>query len=234
LDTANKWLDKMAASREQWAFRWTWQHLTMGVHSTQRIEAVHSAVGGFLRTNTLLTALLTALESYSSNVASSVDTRSIRHARLNQTANKCSPHPYIDAAAKVVSPYALLLVRAQLQQASFYKVVPTERPGTFTVTRVWDEVPPAETDADDADVGLGGIGALLICTHDHARRRLLVPVPQLLRAALPPHAAPLRCAARGRARGALPHPLAPAEPRARAHPDGGAAPLPPAARCWRC
>jgi hypothetical protein len=32
LDTASKWLDKMAASREQWAFRWMWQHLTMGVH----------------------------------------------------------------------------------------------------------------------------------------------------------------------------------------------------------
>jgi hypothetical protein len=115
---------------------------------------VHSEVAGFLRANTLLTALVLALESYSSNVASSADTRSIRHNRLNQTANKCSPHPYVDAAAKLVSPYALLLFRAQLQQASFYKVVLAEAPGTFTVTRVWEEMPPAETDADDADVGV--------------------------------------------------------------------------------
>lgn len=155
LDTARKWLDKLAASREQWAFRWTWRHLTMGMHSTQRIEAVHSAITGCIRANTLLTTLLPALESYSSHVASSAETRAFRHSRLYLSAGKCNPHPFIDAAAKFLSPYALTLLKAQLQQAAFYVLTPAAMPGTFTATRVLGEAPAlADTDVDDADVGL--------------------------------------------------------------------------------
>jgi hypothetical protein len=127
------------------------------VHSTQRIEAVHSAVAQFLRANMLLTALVPALESYSANVASAAETRSIRHALLNESAKKCGAHPHINAAAKVVSPYALLLLTAQVQQASFYLVVEREEtPGTYTVTRSWDdEAQRTDVDADaGADVGL--------------------------------------------------------------------------------
>jgi hypothetical protein len=154
--TARKWLDKMAANREQWAARWTWRFFTLGIHSTQRIEAVHSAVAGFLRASTLLTALLAALESHGAHVASSAATRTFRHIRLNQAAAKCHSHPIIDAAASLLSPYALMLLKAQLQQAAFYTVTETETPGTVKVTRAWPAAPAAaaEDDAEDADVGL--------------------------------------------------------------------------------
>ena len=158
MNTARKWLDKMADSREQWAFRWTWAFLTMGINSTQRIEAVHSSVEGSIRANTLLTALLTALEELDANVASSAATRTFRHVRLNQTATKCNAHPFIDAAAAFLSPAALVLFKAQLQQASFYTVTETaEGSGAFTVTRAWAAAaaePDAAEAAADADVGL--------------------------------------------------------------------------------
>lgn len=158
MNTARKWLDKMADNRERWAFRWTWAFLTMGINSTQRIEAVHSSVEGSIRANTLLTALLTALEELNANVASSAATRTFRHVRLNQTAAKCNAHPFIDAAAEFLSPAALVLFKAQLQQASFYTVTETaEGSGTFTVTRAWAAAaaePDAAEAAADADVGL--------------------------------------------------------------------------------
>jgi hypothetical protein len=151
METALKWLDKMAENREQWAYRWTWAFLTMGVHSTQRIEAVHSAVSGFLRASTLLTALREALESYGAHVDSTAATRSFRHhQRFYDTAARCSPHPFIDAASKLVTPYALMLLRAQLQQAAFYTVTETTTPGTFTVTRTWTAPPAAAAAAGAA------------------------------------------------------------------------------------
>jgi len=154
IDTARTWLAKMAANREQWAFRWTWRFLTMGIHSTQRIEAVHSAIAGFIRANTLLTALLAALEALNANVGSTAATRVYRHLRLNQTAGKCGAHPITEAASKFLSPYALLLLRAQVQQAPFYTIVETEAPGTFTVTRTGATAAAAEHGVEDADVGL--------------------------------------------------------------------------------
>ena len=159
MEAARKWLAKMADIREQWAYRWTWAFLTMGINSTQRIEAVHSSIEGSIRANTLLTALLTALEELNANVASSAATRTFRHLRLNQTAAKCHAHPFIDAAAEFLSPAALMLFKAQLQQASFYTVAEmAEGSGTFTVTRAWAPAAAAEHDAAeaaaDADVGL--------------------------------------------------------------------------------
>jgi hypothetical protein len=156
--TARTWLHKMADSREQWAFRWTWRFFTMGIHSTQRIEAVHSAIEGFIRANTLLTALLAALESLNANVASSAATRVIRHIRLNQTAAKCNMHRFIDVASALLSPYAMMMFKAQLQQASFYDVVETPTgSGTFIVTRARSAAvvePELQVASEDADVGL--------------------------------------------------------------------------------
>ena len=135
-NTARTWLGKMAANRERWAYRWTWQNLSMGIHSTQRIEAVHSAIAGFLRASMLLTALVPALDSYGANVAGRAETRAYRHALLSQTAAKCDAHPLTNAALAIVTPAALVLVKAQLQQAPFYIVTDSETPGTYLVTRM--------------------------------------------------------------------------------------------------
>ena len=61
---ANKWLETLYNKKSQWAARWTWGHLTMGAHSTQRSEAVNSSIKHFLNSHTLLTELVTKIEEY--------------------------------------------------------------------------------------------------------------------------------------------------------------------------
>ena len=41
------WLAVLAARREAWAARWTWQYFTSGCDATQRTEAVNNAVKGY-------------------------------------------------------------------------------------------------------------------------------------------------------------------------------------------
>jgi hypothetical protein len=61
--------------RERWAACWTWAHNTLGMDSTQRAEAVHSAVANFLTASMLLTTLYDRLQSYSSDVAARAEAK---------------------------------------------------------------------------------------------------------------------------------------------------------------
>ena len=65
MESALTWMAKMADEKERWAYRWTWGCLTMGIHSTQRIESLHSHIMGYLRASTLLVDLVPKLELYS-------------------------------------------------------------------------------------------------------------------------------------------------------------------------
>ena len=77
MEAARAWLDKMAEERERWAYRWTWRLFTMGIHSTQRIESLHSHIMGYLRASTLLVDLLVKLELHSATVDSRTLTRDV-------------------------------------------------------------------------------------------------------------------------------------------------------------
>ena len=54
--SAKKWL-RSRYERKQWVSRWTWNHLTLGVHSTQQSESIHASIKYFLSSHTLLTDL---------------------------------------------------------------------------------------------------------------------------------------------------------------------------------
>ena len=155
--TARAWLAKLAEEREHWAYRFTWRTCTLGVHSTQRIEAVHAAIAHFLRASTLLTNLLPQLEAYSLNVTDRSSVRDFRFAqRLLAAADACLAHPLLTAVAPSVTAYALLLLKVQLQQASFYSAAPMlGQEGTFSVTRrpgTWGVAGSAEEQSGDADL----------------------------------------------------------------------------------
>jgi len=157
--TARAWLAKLAEEREHWAYRFTWRTCTLGVHSTQRIEAVHAAIAHFLRASTLLTNLLPQLEAYSLNVTDRSSVRDFRFAqRLLAAADACLAHPLLTAVAPSVTAYALLLLKVQLQQASFYSAAPMlGQEGTFSVTRrpgTWGVAGSAEEQSGDADLGI--------------------------------------------------------------------------------
>ena len=159
METARTWLAKMAADREHWAYRWTWRYVTLGLHSTQRIEAVHAAIAHFLRASTLLTCLLPQLEGYSLDVSVRASVREYRFIqRLLAAAEQCMSHPFITALTKDLTGYALVLFKVQLQQSQFYAAVavPGEE-GVFTVTRragTWGVEGDAEAQRGDADLGI--------------------------------------------------------------------------------
>ena len=163
---AREWLQAREVDKERWAYRFTWRLRTLGIHSTQRIEAVHSAVAHFLSTNRLLTDLLEQLDRYSGDVELRIATRDLRfHARLIQRGQAALEHHLIIEASRFgLSAYALVLLRAQVQQASNYDVRdPADVGGTFAVSRRTGAADAGPSTADehadyDADYGLSTPG----------------------------------------------------------------------------
>jgi hypothetical protein len=165
---AREWLAAREVDRERWAYRFTWRHRTLGIHSTQRIEAVHSAVSHFLSTNRLLTDLLEQLDRYTGNVELRTTARDLSwHARLIQRGQAALEHPdIIEASNFGLSAFALVLLRAQVQQAPFYGVRdpdPTDVGGAFAVSRRTGAAEAGPSTADehadyDADHGLSTPG----------------------------------------------------------------------------
>jgi hypothetical protein len=160
MDSARAWLAKMAKQREMWAYRWTWQWFTMGIHSTQRIESLHAHIMGYLRANMLLVDLVPKLEAFGGAVAGRAETRDFRHMRLELSAAKAGTHPLIDQIASIIHPFPLQLFKAQLQQSAYYSVAPGPEEGTFIVTRApiaGASATDVVAEGDDVDVGLDTI-----------------------------------------------------------------------------
>ena len=67
---------------KQWASRWTWQHLTLSAHSTQRSESIHSTIKQFLNALTLLTHLANKIDENRITLSEQNEGRAIRIARL--------------------------------------------------------------------------------------------------------------------------------------------------------
>ena len=66
---ALKWLANLGTRASKWAARWTWQKLTLGIHSTQRAEALHSAFSHIIRNSDNLATLFDKLERFEDNQA---------------------------------------------------------------------------------------------------------------------------------------------------------------------
>ena len=79
----DEWLAALAEKREQWAACWTYKCLTYGLHSTQRIEAVHSAVQQYCKKSMLVTKLREELDRHAESAGSRSETTAIRNALKN-------------------------------------------------------------------------------------------------------------------------------------------------------
>ena len=158
--SALEWLDSLYRRRESWAARFTWQTLTLAIHSTQRGEAVHSAVDRFCAASMLLTVLLQRLDEYGNSVDVRAETRDVlRCLRLLQREQNQAVAPIISSASRFLTPYAVLLLTAQWQQSLQYKVIAAED-GLYRVERISPAAAThvlaiAEQAADAAD-GVGG------------------------------------------------------------------------------
>lgn len=67
LAQAIEWLRSLGTRAPKWASRWTWQRLTLMVHSTQRAEAIHSALAHIISSADNVSKLLEKLEAFGEN-----------------------------------------------------------------------------------------------------------------------------------------------------------------------
>ena len=121
--TAMAWLDKCAGKREMWAARWTWRHMTVGVHSTQRSESQHNAIKKkIIKASCLMLHCCQQLTDYAGGVetreAASVAKKIIDKACTNVTSNL----PCVTNLEKELSLHALDVLKGQQAQVLAYKV----------------------------------------------------------------------------------------------------------------
>lgn len=158
--SALAWIDERALDKGRWAYRFTWQYRTLGVHSNQRIEAVHGAVDHFLGPRRLLVDFVDQMDAYCSRVDEQASTRELRYLqRVHVAAGACANHPFMDVLSSAVTAFALMLVKAQLQQSMFYIVNPAQSSvsngdgAVFSVSRSRDFASPSSAPGND-DAGI--------------------------------------------------------------------------------
>jgi hypothetical protein len=61
---ALEWLKQLGARAPKWAALWTYAHLTLDIHSTQRAEAIHSALCHIILASDKLAKVLEKLADF--------------------------------------------------------------------------------------------------------------------------------------------------------------------------
>ena len=89
------WLATMAKRKEMWAACFTWAFCTYGIHSTQCIEAIHSAIAQWCNVSMLLTRLLVSLDKHELMrvECSASNAHRVAFRRAGQLAAGVEPHP---------------------------------------------------------------------------------------------------------------------------------------------
>lgn len=117
------WLESMRARQKQWAGCWTYRWLTYGLHSTQRIEAIHSGVQTYSRKSAMVKDLIKDVESHADSIASRSETAAIRAALKNSFRSTTAPL-CVREQEGAITPFAFGILRAQAAEAEQYVAVP--------------------------------------------------------------------------------------------------------------
>jgi len=108
--------------REQWAARYTWAYFTAGIHSTQRSEAIHSAVAGWCTNNSLFTELVQQLDKYASQKTLE-DEAKTRERVLLAACNKAPIQACVrDGLLPALTQHAAEHVKAQAALSMTYRI----------------------------------------------------------------------------------------------------------------
>jgi hypothetical protein len=135
-ETKLTWLEGMAAKREQWAAAWTWAHLTFGIHSTQRIEAIHSSIQEWCRNSSLLINFFKSMESREALRKQNSETKAHRDTFKN-VARGAAVWPPVAKLGTSLTAYAFELQCAQAREMLNYTATPSDDdPDVFIVKRV--------------------------------------------------------------------------------------------------
>ena len=123
VDLAIVWLLKLYEIRQKWAACFTWGVLTWGLHSTQRSEAIHSAIKRRRRlVGFHMVRLVEKLTEYNSSTRLSKSVDDIRSS-LRHFAEAALQDPEIQDIQEKITPYAYDLLKAQASQTLRYQYV---------------------------------------------------------------------------------------------------------------
>ena len=128
------WLKTMKASKHKWAARYTWSVCTWGIHSTQRAEAMQSALKGVLVASMMLTEVLKEIEKYNVLSRNKRDISDIRRVSHVHHLSEFLP-PWIRTALTQLTPYAQSLLIEQYKQSMNYEST-DESDGKWLVSRL--------------------------------------------------------------------------------------------------
>ena len=121
-DKKVKWFETLGEEKGQkFAYRFGWDYFSAGAQSTQRSEAIHSALSNFFRKTSKMTELVVSLDEYVENKCKQKDIKSPREELKKRTQMMMnSMSPQIKEVAQDITNYALRLLVCQNMQTDNY------------------------------------------------------------------------------------------------------------------
>ena len=118
------WLMNLFDCREKWAACYTWQHLTFGIHSTQRSEAINSSVAQWCRKTSMLTELYNKLAYLAQTQAINSNSRYVRELWKKSVRTTMEEFAVLQEIENMVTPKAFELMKSQASLFPKYHVSP--------------------------------------------------------------------------------------------------------------
>ncbi|KAJ1638156.1 hypothetical protein T492DRAFT_243016 [Pavlovales sp. CCMP2436] len=133
------WLKNCYERREKWAYRYTWAYrhtwkcFTAGSNSTQRAEAVHSALKIGVDQTHLLVELIKYVEKYEEIKEIRNELKATRTA-VKHVCNTTTELPIVQKLIRdgMITPYAVERVKAQAVLSLTYQVCVAPNPTNFS------------------------------------------------------------------------------------------------------
>jgi hypothetical protein len=116
------WLEKLKKRKEQWAACFTWQHVTFGVHSTQRAEAIHSAMTQFCYKGSTIDKLARDMDQMTNQQRIKSESEALDYAFGALLGPRPVISPSADTIGENLGKYSRQLNNAQASQLVMYSV----------------------------------------------------------------------------------------------------------------
>ena len=122
LDAELRWLEKLGEIAPRFAYRFTWETCTLGMHSTQRIESMQRVSKETMKLNTRsrLLELQGAMEDYNESKRSAM---AVQDVRLSLRQGLVPVSDALQSMQKKLTTYAYNLVLSQASEAVHYRSV---------------------------------------------------------------------------------------------------------------
>ena len=121
-----KWLNDLKTSREQWAACYTWQHCTFRIHSTQRVEAINSAIATFCSKTSTILDIVHDLEQMAEEQHLKSERETLDVMFGNAIGASPSTFPTIDNITTKLTGFARHLTNVQAAQIFKYQCIPID------------------------------------------------------------------------------------------------------------